>query len=76
MLRQSEIDLVLDLEMEIGQRRRYGHFGLDASHVIGPQVRSSSLAHRNRNKEALSETSVKPFIEKVSSKGHVTYKRR
>ena len=76
MLRQSEIDLVLDLEMEIGQRRRYGHFGLDASNAIGPQGRPSSLNLRNQEKRNKDEKRVKPFIEKVSSKGHVTYKRR
>ena len=74
MLRQSEIDLVLELEQEMGQRRRHGHFGLDAYHVIGPQGRPSPVSHKKNKNKSSKEPHVKPFIEEVCSNGQLIYK--
>lgn len=76
MLRKSELEESLELEQEIGHRRRVGHFGLDSHRSIGPQVRRlNENSGTARNGRPLRELRLGPFQEIEGPGGHITYRR-
>ena len=75
MPRESEIADALILEQEMGQRRRHGHFGVDAHRAIGPQTRVFNEGS-GRGKASLpsSMPSARPFRAIELKGGHIVYK--